>query len=125
MRRSRVTGGTTTGSRAVIRLHPGGMPEAPGGSGPLRVDLALNGARAEAAAIGVRLALNIFGRRPACRGLRVVDARGREMPARLEVPAARRLAVVVEDAGAVHIASSVTPARFRRARQRRLHLAPP
>ena len=83
-------------------MHPGGMPEAPGGSGPLRVDLALNGARAEAAAVGVRLALNNFGRKLAYRRLRAVDARRRELPSRLEVPAGRRLAVVVEDAGAVY-----------------------
>ena len=78
------------------------VPEPPGGAGPLRVDLAVSGARVEAAANGARLVLNNSARKLAYSRLRVVDARGRELPARLEVAAASRLAVVVEDAGAVY-----------------------
>ena len=78
------------------------VPKPPGGAGPLRVDLAVNGARAEVTANGTRLVLNNSGRKLAYSRLRVVDARARELGARLEVVSDHRLAVVAEDAGAAY-----------------------
>ncbi|MCX6928337.1 MAG: hypothetical protein NT154_34780, partial [Verrucomicrobia bacterium] len=78
------------------------VPEPPGGEGPLRVDLAVRGARTEAAANGARLVLSNSGRKLAYSRLRVVDARDRELGARLEVISDQRLAVEVEDADAVY-----------------------
>ncbi|MCX6926097.1 MAG: hypothetical protein NT154_23245, partial [Verrucomicrobia bacterium] len=102
------------------------VAEPPGGAGPLRVDLAVNGAKVEALACvlgnpnagsrdpaytepvgrvpsrGVRLVLNNSWRKLAFSRLRVVDARGCELRARLEVVSNHRLAVVVEDAGAAY-----------------------
>ncbi len=98
----------------------------PGGAGPLRVDLAVNGAKVEALACGlgnpnagsgdpaytepvgrvpsrgVRLVLNNSGRKLAYSRLRVVDARGQVLQARLEVVSENRVAVVVEDADATY-----------------------
>jgi len=51
--------------------------------------LALSGARAEATASGVRLTLEGSGRVLVYSRLRVEDATGRELPARLEVPTAK------------------------------------
>jgi hypothetical protein len=78
------------------------VTEPPGGAGPLRVDMAVNGARAEAAANGARLVLDSSGRKLAYSRLRVVDARCRELAAHLEVASATRLAVVVDDAAATY-----------------------
>jgi len=78
------------------------VAEAPGGAGPLRVDLAVNGAQAEAAANGVRLVLDSSGRKLAYSRLRVVDAMGRELGARLEVVSNDRLAVLVDDTAATY-----------------------
>jgi predicted small lipoprotein YifL len=74
----------------------------PAGAGDLRVELALSGARAEAPAGGVRLRLDGSGRALAYGRLRVEDATGRELTARLEVLAADRLAVSVADANAIY-----------------------
>ena len=74
----------------------------PAGAGDLRVDLAVDGARAEPAAAGAQLVLADGGRRLAYNRLRVTDANGRALVARLEVPAADRLAVVVADADAAY-----------------------
>src|ERR1019366_3716487 len=71
-------------------------------AGDLHVELALSGARAEAAAGGARLRLEGSGRVLACRRLRVEDATGRELSARLEVLSADRLAVRVADANATY-----------------------
>jgi hypothetical protein len=70
--------------------------------GDLRVELALSGARAEAAAGGARLRLDGSGRALAYSRLRVEDATGRELTARLEVLSADRLAVSVADADAAY-----------------------
>jgi hypothetical protein len=70
--------------------------------GDLRVELALSGARAEAAAGGVRLRLDGSGRALAYSRLRVEDATGRELTARLEVLSADKLAVNVADANATY-----------------------
>ena len=72
----------------------------PAGMGNLRVELALSGARAEAAAGGATLTLEGLGRALAYGRLRVEDATGRKLPARLEVLSADRLAVSVADANA-------------------------
>ncbi len=68
----------------------------------LRIELALSGARAEAAAGGARLSLDGSGRTLAYSRLRVEDATGRELPARLDVLSADRLAVSVADANATY-----------------------
>jgi hypothetical protein len=71
-------------------------------AGDLRLELALSGARAEAAADGARLRLDGSGRTLAYSRLRVEDATGRELTARLEVLSADRLAVGVADANATY-----------------------
>src|ERR1019366_7077666 len=71
-------------------------------AGDLRVELALSGARAEAAAGGARLRLDGSGRELAYSRLRVEDATGRELTARLEVLSSDRLAVSVADANAIY-----------------------
>jgi hypothetical protein len=71
-------------------------------AGDLRVELALSGARAEATASGARLRLDGSGRALAYSRLRVEDATGRELSARLEVLSAGRLVVSVADANATY-----------------------
>ncbi len=61
------------------------IAQRPAGEGALRVELDVAGARAEAAADGVRLVLDGSGRKIAYSRLRVVDAKGRELTARMEV----------------------------------------
>ena len=78
------------------------VTERPAGSGDLRVELALRGACAEAAADGARLVLDDSGRKLAYHRLRVTEASGRELSATLEVLSAGRLAVRVTEAGAVY-----------------------
>jgi hypothetical protein len=78
------------------------IASAPAGPGELRVELAVQGARPQTAANGVRLVLDGSGRTLAYGHLRVLDATGRELAARLEVPAPGRLAVRVNDAAAVY-----------------------
>jgi hypothetical protein len=76
------------------------ITERPAGTGELRVELALSGARAEQAAAGARLTLRDSGRALAYSRLRVIDATGRELAASLEVIDAGRLAARVADAEA-------------------------
>ena len=68
----------------------------------MRVELALSGARAKATASGAGLTLEGSGRTLAYGRLRVEDATGRKLPARLEVLSADRLAVTVADANATY-----------------------
>jgi hypothetical protein len=79
--------------------------------GELVVQLVVAGAEVEAAADGARLVLAHSGRKIAYSRLRVTDATGKELPARIEVrekaesgkrKAEMVLAVVVNDAGAVY-----------------------
>jgi hypothetical protein len=70
--------------------------------GDLQVELALTGARAEVAAGGARLRLEGSGRALVYSRLRVEDATGRELTARLEVLSADRLAITVADADATY-----------------------
>lgn len=74
----------------------------PVGSGPLRVELAVAGATAEASADGARLILTGSQRILAYNRLQVVDATGRTLTSRMEVPASDRLTLVVEDNGATY-----------------------
>ncbi len=74
----------------------------PDGVGALRVELDVAGARAEALRDGARLVLDGSGRKIAYTRLRVADAAGKALTARLEVMTAARLAVVVEDAAATY-----------------------
>jgi hypothetical protein len=76
--------------------------ERPAGEGDLRVELALTGARAEAAAYGAKLILEGSGRALAYSRLRATDAIGQELRALLEVVSAGRLAVRVADANATY-----------------------
>jgi len=74
----------------------------PGGEGKLRVELDVTGAKAEALVTGARLALDGSGRKVAYNRLLVADAQGHELAARMEVASDHRLAVLVDDAGAVY-----------------------
>jgi hypothetical protein len=78
------------------------ITERPAGAGNLRVELALSGARAEAAAYGAKLTLAGSGRALAYSRLRVTDATGRELTAHLEVLSTDRLSVCVADANATY-----------------------
>ena len=102
------------------------VPEKPAGEGRLEVQLAVSGTRVEPAADGAQLVLEQSGRKIAYSRLRVTDANGKELPARMEVGRALRCApteihdeegtsgahgvralpaevvVVVDDAGAVY-----------------------
>ena len=78
------------------------VAQRPDGEGALRVELQVTGARTEALAYGARLVLAGSGRRIAYHRLRVADAKGAELAARLEVATERRVTVVVEDESAVY-----------------------
>jgi hypothetical protein len=77
----------------------------PAGVGELEVRLAVAGAHVEAMTYGAQLVLVHSGRKIAYSRLRVTDATGKGLPARIEVPSGEpgtALAVVVNDAGAVY-----------------------
>ena len=74
----------------------------PVGDAPLRVELDVTGARAEALGNGARLVLDGSGRKIAYSRLHVVDAGGKVLTARMEVTTEARLALLVEDAGATY-----------------------
>ncbi|MBI4661778.1 MAG: hypothetical protein HY735_23395, partial [Verrucomicrobia bacterium] len=74
----------------------------PAGSGELRVELEVAGARAEATADGAALVAEGSGRRIAYNRIRVLDATGRTLSARIEMESDQRLAVVVRDIEAVY-----------------------
>jgi hypothetical protein len=84
--------------------------ERPPGLGELVMRLAVSGARVEASAFGTQVALENSGRKIAYDRLRVTDANGRELPARMEVapeseirnPKSESLRVVVNDVDAVY-----------------------
>ncbi|HOA59899.1 MAG: hypothetical protein KA191_03525 [Verrucomicrobia bacterium] len=78
------------------------IEQRPGGAGRLRVELGVDGARVKAAADGARLVADRSGRELTYNRLHVVDARGQELDARMEVRGESCLAVVVEDAAAVY-----------------------
>ena len=66
----------------------------------MRVELAVDGAKAEPLVEGARLVLTDGGRRLNYHRLRVADANGRELTAKLEVLTPNRMAVVLDDATA-------------------------
>jgi hypothetical protein len=83
----------------------------PRGTGELRVNLAVSGAKLEQTAYGAQLVLPLSGRKIAYTRLHVTDAKGTELPAKIEVVknfALRTphsefaLAVVVNDANATY-----------------------
>ncbi len=86
--------------------------ERPAGGGELQVCLEVAGARVETAACGAELVLDASGRKIAYSQLRVTDATGKELPARMEVvsgmegswwrAAAPIVALMVNDAEAVY-----------------------
>jgi autotransporter-associated beta strand protein len=90
------------------------VAQPPEGAGQLRVALEVSGASVQSQADGARLVLAGSGRKIAYSRLRVTDATGRALPARMEaaaeeevgggLPARRRagLAVLVDDADAVY-----------------------
>ena len=67
------------------------------GTGPLRLELALQGARAEVSPDGAQLVLNESGRKLNCNRLRVTDATARELAAWMELISPTNFTVVVED----------------------------
>jgi hypothetical protein len=84
------------------------------GSDELRLELAVSGARVERTAVGAQLVLAESGRKIAYSRLRVTDAAGKELPARMEVieaaedsafrtpHSALSLAIVVDDTAAAY-----------------------
>lgn len=80
------------------------VEQRPDGDGELRVELEVTGAKAEPLLNGARLVLVGSGRKLAYNRLRVTDATGRELPARMEVTvkSEANLAVFVDDANAVY-----------------------
>src|SRR6266567_6409605 len=61
------------------------IEQRPAGAGPLRVELAVTGAKVEPLAGGAHLVLENSGRKIAYSRLRVTDATGKELSARMEV----------------------------------------
>jgi hypothetical protein len=61
--------------------------EKPAGTGELRVNLAVSGAKVEQTTFGAQLVLPQSGRKIAYSRLHVTDAKGKELPARIEVTA--------------------------------------
>jgi hypothetical protein len=72
----------------------------PAGRGSVRLELEVDGARAEAIPGGARLLLADGGRNMVYNRLKAEDARGRQLAAGLEVVSVHRLAVVLDDAAA-------------------------
>ena len=72
----------------------------PPGQGSLRLELEVDGARAETMVGGPRLVLDDGGRKMVYNRLKAKDAQGKQLTAKLEVLSARRLAVVLDDAAA-------------------------
>ena len=108
-----------TGSNPLSRPDGHPLPTAWGegwgaGADELRLELAASGARVERTAAGAQLVLAESGRKIAYSRLRVTDATGRELPARMEVTgtttdsvfrtlnSALSLAIVVDDTAATY-----------------------
>jgi hypothetical protein len=78
------------------------VPVRPSGEGDLGVALHISGAEVEAASYGARLTLHGSGRQIAYSRLRVTDATGRTLTARMEAAAGDRLVIRVNDVGAIY-----------------------
>ena len=78
------------------------VPIRPDGEGELVVSMELTGVHAETAAYGAKLTVEGSGRELAYSRLRVTDANGQELPAKLEVAGVRKLEVRVDDRGAAY-----------------------
>ncbi|MEI7776187.1 MAG: hypothetical protein WCK17_15590, partial [Verrucomicrobiota bacterium] len=78
------------------------VTQRPAGEGSLFVNLALRGASAEATGDGAKLTLKGSHRALAYSRLRVTDASGKELAAKMLVPAANRITLRVEDAQATY-----------------------
>lgn len=78
------------------------VSERPVGEGPLRVLLDVDGAKVEAASYGAKLILTGNAREIAYSRLHVTDAGGRVLEAAMAVDAAGRMAVEVDDGGAIY-----------------------
>lgn len=74
----------------------------PVGDGELRIELEVSGAKAEPLVNGACLVLDVSGRKLAYHRLCVVDSKGNQLAARLEVTHSTRLTVVVDDATAIY-----------------------
>ena len=72
----------------------------PDGAGPLRVELSVDGAKAETTPTGANLILKDSGRKLTYQRLNVTDANGQTLTAHLEVVSENRLALIVDDAKA-------------------------
>lgn len=88
---------STDGVRQDFLVH-----ESPSGAGELTVDLEITGAKAEAADFGAKLTVNGSGRELAYSRLKVTDATGRELAARMVVNAQEHLQVLVDDSAAAY-----------------------
>lgn len=78
------------------------IEQRPDGAGELRLELNVIGAKAYPLVNGAQLVLVNSGRKLVYHRLRVVDARSKELTARLEITDENRLNVVVNDANAVY-----------------------
>ncbi|NQX00695.1 hypothetical protein HQ447_08530 [bacterium] len=78
------------------------IPAKPAGSGPLRVDLAVDGATAEATPAGANLIIDGSGRQLAYQRLQVTDTAGQTFAARIDVISTNRLELVVDDTHAAY-----------------------
>jgi hypothetical protein len=72
----------------------------PAGTGPVRLELGVDGAKAEAIPGGARLVLADGGRKLVYNRLKAEDARGKELKVSMETLSGSRLAVVLEDTAA-------------------------
>ena len=112
------TGSVAVGDKSVLFSRPGLteeysvsvdgvrqdfiIAERPAGEGNLQVDIAVTGARAEAAVEGVKLTIASSGRVLIYNRLRVFDATGLELKGTIEVLATDRIAVRVDDTTAAY-----------------------
>jgi hypothetical protein len=78
------------------------VTERPLGTGPLEVQLIVSGALVQNTPSGAQLVLGESGRKIAYSRLRVTDATGQALPAKMEVTSKSSLAVVVQEQDAVY-----------------------
>lgn len=76
------------------------IEQRPDGEGSLHLELEVDGAKAEAMVDGARLVLADGGRNMVYNRLKAVDARGKQLTAKLKVLSGNRLAVVLDDTSA-------------------------